>query len=155
MCCGMVVGMEMEVQQLDGRVLSGVVVEGHFSELGQRVPAAWQRLAASGSSRDVSYVEFSRELGEGRCLEVLGLFEGTGTLDSTLPVETVQVPGGTWITITHEGPASRIYESFAQMQQWAAAHGYTDTGEKIDTGYRLDDTTGPHVLGIRVLPCDH
>lgn len=145
----------MKIQEFPEKALSGMVVEGYFSELGQLVPEAWQRLAESRSPRNLPYVAFSQELPNERCLEVLGLYKESGTLDSALQLETVQVPAGTWVVTTHDGPASTIYETFGRMQQWAATHGYTDTGEKIDSGYRLDGSTNLHTLSIRILPQHH
>lgn len=93
---------------------------------------------------------FSHELPDYRCVEVLGLCTDVGVLDPELEAETVENPGGTWVVTTHEGPASMIFGTFGRMQQWAADHGYADTGEKTDDGYRLDGVASPHQLAIRV-----
>jgi len=142
----------MRIEELPERSLTGITVESHFDELRTRVPAAWRRIAESGSSRAARYAELSTELGAGRYREVLGLLGTGNTLDPSLAAETVTVPvpGGSWVTTVHDGPEPAIAETFGAMLEWAASQGFEPTGEKTDVGYRLDGANGPHELGIRV-----
>lgn len=140
----------MRLTDLPERSLTGITVECRFDELSTHVPAAWRRLSDAHPPDGAAYAELSTELGDGRYREVLGLLGPDETLDPTLAPRTVTVPAGSWVTTVHDGPEHAIAETFGEMLAWAAARGLEPTGEKLDVGYRLDGTAGPHELGVRV-----
>src|SRR5690606_34689049 len=138
----------MRLTDLPERSLTGITVECRFDELSTHVPAAWRRLSDAHPPDGAAYAELSTELGDGRSREVLWLRGPDQTLGPARPPRTV--PAGSWVTTVHDGPEHAIAETFGEMLAWAAACGLEPTGEKLDVGYRLDGTAGPHELGVRV-----
>lgn len=144
---------DIELVERGPAVVVGVPVVGAFADLGRLVPEAWGRLRSSlDGGPDHTLAEVSVDLGDGRYHETVGALVGVPEVaDLRIPGTVYSyVPSGRWAQTIHDGPTHAIADSFGRLLDWIAS-GHGEPGRhKLDIGYTVDSSEGPHLLAVRL-----
>lgn len=143
----------MRVVQREDTFVLGLQVIAPFQQLHQRIPPLWRALfARQGELPDTGspFVEASRELGEGRYCETLGVAL-PAPIEVPEGMALTHVPAGRYVHHVHEGAVEDIAAGFQAIYDWAGQQGLALGALKLDLGYTPGGTDGHHHLFIDVV----
>ena len=142
--------MLIETIDLPELVAIGLEVEAEWSVLAELVPAAWARLFARETGA-TAFLEVSTRQADGRYRELVG-FLAAGTTEVPDGLVRRVIPPGRYLRLVHDGPLAGIADGFGSLERYAALHGLTATGLKLDFGYRPGLPPGRHELHLAIEP---
>jgi predicted transcriptional regulator YdeE len=146
----------IEITDLPALSVIGLLVDAHWNELPNAVPAAWTQLFDSGLKPDTDLihngfveVSISRELANYR--ELLGVVAGPNTLVQKRMVR-LEIPANRYLSIVHDGPLRGITHGFELLYHRASELGLMATDFKLDFGYQPGLPAGRHQLYVGLAP---
>ena len=131
-------------------VLVGLLVEGTWQELPEKVPAAWRTLFAADTGAS-GFLEASLSIENGVYRQLVG-FLAARMSEVPKGMAMVVIPAGRYLKLIHDGPLAGISQGFGQLLAHAKARGQRPTNVKLDFGYLPGLEDGRHELYVALEP---
>lgn len=140
----------IETVELPEMTAIGILVEAHWNDLPQAIPAAWTRLFETDTgATNFLEVSLSREGSVYR--ELVGYLAAKKT-EVPPGMIRITIPAQRYLRLAHDGPLVEISAGFEKLYAHAAVAGLKATDYKLDFGYVPGLPPGPHELHVALEP---